>query len=100
MRGLTMEQVIVSPEVSRGRTMSMPSTLAMVSLLTQYHQDPNKTWKQNDMYDINALATAVPYCDIVFTDAAARDALIRRQRQVTMDTVMPRRPGDLIDELI
>lgn len=99
-RGLTMEQVIVSPEVSRGRMMSMPSTATMVSLLTQYHQDPNKSWKQNDMYDIDALATAVPYCDIVFTDAAARDAVIRRQLQIAMDTVLPRRPGELIDELI
>ena len=99
-RGLTMEQAIVSPEVSRGRMMSMPSTATMVSLLTQYHQDPNKSWKQNDMYDIDALATAIPYCDIVFTDAAARDAVIRRQLQIAMDTVLPRRPGELIEELI
>ncbi|MDQ0708392.1 hypothetical protein QFZ52_001044 [Arthrobacter woluwensis] len=52
------------------------------------------------MYDIDALATAVPYCDIVFADAEARDDVIRRQMQVAIDTVRPRRSGELIDELI
>lgn len=52
------------------------------------------------MYDIDALVTAVPDCDIVLTDAAARDAGVRRQLQVAMDNVLPRRPCELIDELI
>lgn len=98
-RDLTMDQLVVNRDVSRRRMMSMPSTATMVSLLAQYHQDPSKSWKQNDMYDIDALAIAVPYCDIVFTDAAARDAVIRRQLHVAMNTVLPRRPGELINEL-
>lgn len=98
-RDLTMGDLLVGPTVSRAFVLRMPASAVMVSLLAQYHQDPNKSWKQNDMYDIDALATSVPYCDIVFTDAAARDALVRRQLHLSMGTVLPRRPDELIEEL-
>jgi len=95
-RGLLLNQVYKDAGAGRDFALRMPSSAVFISLLAQYHQDPGKQWKQNDIYDIDALATAVPYCDIVLTDAAARDALVRRRLDVTMGTVLPRRPADLI----
>lgn len=98
-RGLKLNELLSNPSAGRGLVLSMPASAVMVSLVAQYHQDPNKEWRQNDIYDIEALATAVPYCDIVFTDAAARDALIRRNLHTAMGTVIPRRPSELISEI-
>ena len=97
-RGLSIENV-ATPERARQLVMSMPSSAVMVSLLAQYHQNAEKRWTQNDIYDMDALASAVPYCDIVFTDAAARDALLRRHLSEHFDTAIPRRPEHLVDLL-
>ena len=45
------------------------------------------------------LSLAVPYCDIVFADAAARDNLLRRGLATRFDTVLPRTPEELITML-
>lgn len=94
-RDLTLDQILTNPTTGRAFVLSMPASAVMVSLVAQYHQDPNKIWRQNDIYDIEALATAVPYCDVVFTDAAARDALLRRNLNTAMNTALPRRPSEL-----
>lgn len=36
---------------------------------------PAAPWIANDIYDIDVLSIAVPYCDAVFTDEAARNTL-------------------------
>jgi hypothetical protein len=48
----------------------MPSLDVAVSLKTAYHRNPLHRWKPNDIQDIDALAEALPYCDIVVTDKA------------------------------
>ncbi|PYY52599.1 hypothetical protein DEJ17_15865 [Curtobacterium sp. MCSS17_011] len=60
---------------------------------------PAKKWIENDIYDIHTLAAAVPYCDIVLTDAAAHDALTRRHVHEWLNTAMPRRAENLTDSL-
>jgi hypothetical protein len=42
----------------------------------------------------------VPYCDAVFTDREARNALVAHEDEVQVfDTFMPRRPEDLTEWL-
>ena len=79
--------------------MSMPSTAVTVSMKAQYHQDRNRRWASNDLYEIDALALAIPYCDVAFTDASARDAAMRRGLDRHFDTILPRRPEELTSAL-
>ncbi|MGB9222769.1 hypothetical protein [Mycobacterium sp.] len=60
----------------RDFTDRMPSTRTAVSLKTHYHRDGQKDCNSNDINDIDALAIAVPYCDAVFTDKAARNGVV------------------------
>jgi len=94
-RGLGLEQVIVDRAAARRLVLAMPTSAVTVSLIAQYHQNPQKTWAENDLYDIDALAVAVPYCDLVLTDRAARDALQRRGLDAHFDTRIPRDPEEL-----
>jgi hypothetical protein len=98
LRQFAVEDV-VTPVAARNLVMSMPSNATMVSMLAEYHHNPQKTWMENDIYDIHTLAAAVPYCDIVLTDAAARDALTRRHVHEWLNTEMPRRAENLSDSL-
>lgn len=49
---------------------SMPNFDVAVSIKTAYHRNPEHSWTANDIHDIDALGSAVPYCDIVVTDKA------------------------------
>ncbi|RKT33511.1 hypothetical protein DEU34_2111 [Microbacterium sp. AG1240] len=98
-RGIQIQNIFTTPAGGTEFVMSMPSSAVVVSMKAQYHQDPNRTWTPNDLYDIDALAVALPYCDIVFADASARDAALRRGLDLHFDTFMPRRPEDLTTRL-
>lgn len=58
--------------------MSLPSR--RVAAMIQYHylRDVQRDWTINDLRDIDALSTAIPYCDIVATDKKAWDASVNR----------------------
>ncbi len=73
----------------------MPSSLVAITLKTRYHADSNHRWTTNDIHDIDALAVAVPYCDAVFTDKAAWNALTASAELRPLNTFLPRRPGGL-----
>jgi hypothetical protein len=73
----------------------MPSTRVAVSLKAAYHKDNRHVWTQNDIHDIDALAIAVPYCDAVFTDRAARNGVQRSSELDIFGTFLPRRPQQL-----
>lgn len=75
--------------------LAMPSSAVFVGMKAHYHQDANHKWTDNDLHDIAALAVAVPYCDIVFTDAAARNALLASKLDQHLNTQIPRTPADL-----
>jgi hypothetical protein len=77
----------------------MHSSRVAISLKTRYHRDGRHQWTQNDIHDIDALAIAVPYCDTVFTDKAARNALAASRELRSFGTFLPRRPGELADWL-
>ena len=56
---------------------AMPSFDVSVTMKTAYHRDSNHVWAQNDIHDIDALASTVPYCDVVVTDKAAASHINR-----------------------
>lgn len=85
--------------VIRALVRGMPSSEVSVELKTAYHRNPSKKWLTNDIHDIDAMALAVPYCDVVFTDAAARRVLITAGLDARMHTKIPRRPDELADYL-
>lgn len=80
---------------ARDFTDGMPSTRVAVSLKEHYHRNRQHNWTSNDIHDIDALAVAMPYCDAVFTDAAAWNALKNSRELAVFNTELPRRPGQL-----
>jgi hypothetical protein len=81
---------------SRQFMAAMPHTQVAISIKTRYHRDPAHRWTVNDIHDIDALSVAYAYCDVVFTDKAARAALtdstdLRR----AFKTILPRTPDEL-----
>ena len=71
---------------------AMPHTQVAISIKTRYHRDPAHRWTVNDISDIDALSVAYAYCDVVFTDNAARAALADSKDLRAFKTGLPRRP--------
>lgn len=100
IRGTTIGALVGEDrQTMRAFAQSMPGTAVAIAIKSHYHRDGNRRWTLNDVHDIDALALAVPYCDAVFTDASARNALIGASLDARMETVLPRLPNDLIDWL-
>lgn len=99
VRKIQVDDIFTTPEGGARFLMSMPTSAVTVSMKAQYHQDRNRQWTSNDLYDIDALALTIPYCDVVFADASARDAALRRGLDRHFDTLLPRRPDELTSVL-
>lgn len=78
---------------------SMPSFDVSVSMKTAYHRNPAHGWKPNHIHDIDALASTVPYCDIVVTDKEAASHLIQTGVAGRFQTTVLSRVEDLISLL-
>ena len=78
---------------------SMPSFDVTVTLKTEYHRDPNHSWTPNDVCDIQALATTLPYCDVVVTDKAVVSMITRSGLADRLNTVALRSLDDLVGYL-
>ena len=74
-RQLALTNVISEVESSRRFVRAMPSTDVSIELKTSWHRNRDKNWTANDIYDIDAMSLAVPYCDIVVTEKACHHAL-------------------------
>lgn len=74
---------------------AMPQVQISSSIKTKYHRDQNHRWTTNDIADIDALAVAVPYCDVVFTDKAVRAAVESSKELAVIGTWLPRHPQEL-----
>ena len=95
-RGTTLADVAENTEQFLELPLSMPASAVFVGLKVQYHRDASRRWTDNDLHDIGALALAIPYCDVVFTDAAARNAAVTAGLDGAMNTSLPRSPMDLV----
>ncbi|MDA8358106.1 MAG: hypothetical protein M0Z95_17845 [Actinomycetota bacterium] len=92
-------KVTVSKDVLTDIAMSMPSRKVAVAVRMVYYKNATHTWKVSDLRDIEALALAVPSCDVVVTDKEVCGALRQaRFNEPEYATVLSNR-RDLLDRL-
>jgi hypothetical protein len=94
-RGAEFEAVFSDVERTRRVFDSMPSFDVAVTLKTELHRDPGHHWTTNDIYDIDALGSTLPYCDIVVTDKAMASCARRSGLMERLNTVVLSRLQDL-----
>jgi hypothetical protein len=85
-RGLSADTFGTDTESFRRFVDSMPSADVHVTLLTESHRSTSTLWTTNDIFDLDALSTAVPYCDIVVTERRATHMLHRAGVPVRLST--------------
>jgi hypothetical protein len=72
-------------------------TLAVrTSLVMQTNKNGTRAWTRNDIYDIDALEAAVPYCDVVVTEKYACEVMNRDGLADRFSTKVIRRLDDLV----
>lgn len=86
-----------NPDEKNGRALfdAMPHLQVSISMKTHYHRNPLHRWTTNDIYDIDALSVAYAYCDVVYTDKAAANALHHASEIRDLNTYMPKDPFEL-----
>jgi hypothetical protein len=94
-RQLALRDVISDPESGRKFVRAMPGTEVSIELKTAWHRNRDKTWIANDIYDIDAMALAVPYCDVVVTEKACHHALTTARLGERMHTALLRNLEEL-----
>jgi hypothetical protein len=94
-QGLALTDVASDKESARRLVRSMPSTEVSIALKTAWHRNRDKQWNANDIYDIDAMALAVPYCDIVVTEKACHHVLQASRLGQRMHTALLRSLDDL-----
>jgi len=95
-RGVALGDLFPQLEDARRALNSMPSFDVAVSLKTAYHRDPSHRWTPNDIHDIDALGSTLPYCDIVVTDKAAAVHIQRVGLSERLQTTVLSRLPDLV----
>jgi hypothetical protein len=94
-RQLALRDVISDPESARKFVRAMPSTDVSIELKTAWHRNRDKKWTANDIYAIDAMALAVPYCDVVVTEKACHHALTIARLGERMHTALLRDLNEL-----
>lgn len=92
----TSEGLFDGRRAIRQFTRSMPSTEVSIEMKTQYHRNRDTVWTSNTMFDIDAMAQSVPYCDAVVTEKNACATLLRARLAERMHTALMRRPDELL----
>ena len=87
-RGVTLADIV--PEIPMARQLfdSMPSFDVSVTLKASYHRDPMHRWTQNDIYDIDEMASTIPYCNVVLTDKAMLSHVRRSRLDKRLNTIV------------
>ena len=98
-RGRRIEDLGETLEDRRAFMLRMPSQRVVIELKTSYHRNPNHRWTTNDLHDIDAMSLALPYCDVVLTDAAVRSHAQRTGLDGLLDVTLPRTPQEAADML-
>ena len=94
-RGLVLTDVMWDQESGRRLVRSMPSTDVSIALKTAWHRNGQRAWTVNDIYDIDALALAMAYCDVVVTEKACHHILKTAKMGERMNTSLLHRLADL-----
>jgi hypothetical protein len=94
-RGVSLADLMRDADSGRRLVRSMPSTDVSITLKTAWHRNGQRAWTVNDIYDIDALALASPYCDVVVTEKACQHILNTAKMAERMDTALLHRLTDL-----
>jgi hypothetical protein len=94
-RSVSMSELFTQPEEGRRAFDSMPSFDVAVSIKTSYYQDPNHRWTVNDVHDIDALGSVLPYCDVVVSDKAVVEHVKRSGLEDRLGCTVLSRLADL-----
>ncbi len=78
---------------------SVPSLRIATEMKTNLFRDPSRTWKINDLHDIDALSLAIPYCHVVISDKAAVDSVRKSKIDHLCGTKVIAVMAELIDIL-
>jgi hypothetical protein len=78
---------------------SMPSFDVSVTIKTAYHRDPMHRWTTNDIAEIDAVGSTLPYCDIVVTDKAVASHIERTKLSERLGTIVLSRLSDLVQQM-
>lgn len=98
-RGRTSKEVFADAAAAREAFAEMPSYDVSVTMKTAYHRDPHHRWTPNDVMDIDALGSTLPYCDVVVTDKAAATHATRTGLANRLGVTVLSRVEDLIGSL-
>jgi hypothetical protein len=98
-RGVTLEAVFQSPEEARRAFDALPSFDVAVTIKSSYHRDSQHHWTANDIADIDALGSTVPYCDMVVTDKAIANHARQTGLADRLGTVVTSRLVDVLELL-
>ncbi len=93
-RGRDLEDLGQTLEERRAFVLRMPSQRVSIELKTSYHRNAHHRWTTNDLHDIDAMSVALPYCDVVLTDAAVRSHAIRSGLARLLEVTVPRTPDE------
>ncbi|MFJ6901848.1 hypothetical protein [Streptomyces hokutonensis] len=98
-RGRELAEVVTNRESIRAFADSMPSADVHTTLVEAAHRNREKSWEPNDIFDIDALSIAVPYCDIVVTERYACHVLHAAHLPRGMSSEVVPKLSDLTDLL-
>jgi hypothetical protein len=99
-RGLVLADVITDEESARTFVRAMPSSEVSIELKWAWHRNGDKQWTANDIYDIDAMALAIPYCDVVVTEKACHHILSAAGLGERMHTALLHNLNDLPRTLV
>lgn len=95
-RGIeTLEDLVRQHPEPRRALDAMPSFDVAVSLKTAIHRNPHHRWTNNHVHDINALASTLPYCDVVVTDGEMASLVHRTKLDKRLGCTVLHRLEDL-----
>ncbi len=98
-RGISKVESFADRQRIRTFVRSMPSAEVMIEMKAARHRNPSMTWDTNTIFDIDAMALSVAYCDVVVTERHAYSILHRAGLNERMDTALMRTPQQLVDWL-
>ena len=102
---LTFEDVFDKSETTsairhnRRVTDAMPTFDVAVTLKASYHRNRNHPWTRNDIFDIDAMSTVLPYCDVVVTDKEMTSHVDRTNLAARLDTKVISSLDGLVEQL-
>jgi len=75
----------------------VPTADVLVAFTKANLKNLNRTWAKNDIHDMDALAVAIPYCNIVVTDKHAYTQMVNAGMEQKYNTQLFRNVEDLLD---